>query len=256
MSDAYYRRTATGYEPTQLVAGPWSPDASHAGPPSAILIQELARAADPMLLTRVTNEIPGPIPIVPYEVDVEVVKPGRRVQMLRAVLRIAGSDTAVMTSSAWAMRVKEGMPSNLPHADVFPPPEECEVFTYSMTYESYMNGVEMRRIEGTPFGGGEAAIWIRQTKPLIDGEEADPYTLCGMFGDLGNGISAIAPLTEIAPINTDITLYLVRRPHPPWIAMKSLTISHGLGLGMTDSLVYDVSGFVGRANQSILIDRR
>lgn len=256
MSDAYYRRIDGGFAPTQMVAGPWSADASHAGPPAAILLQELAGNADPMLFTRATFEIPGPIPIVPYRVEIETARPGRRIQMLRASLSRMDTGDPVMTATAWAMRAKEGLPSHIPFTDSFPPPDQCERFEYSIPHGSYMDGVEMRTIEGTPFGGGGAAIWVRQTKPLIDGEEADPYTLCGMFGDLGNGISALAPLTEITPINTDITLYLVRRPHSPWIAMKSLTISHGLGLGMTDSLVYDASGFVGRANQSIFIDRR
>jgi len=256
VSDSYYRRTETGYAPTQLVAGPWSENASHAGPPAALLMHELVQAVDPMLITRVTYEIPGPIPIVPYDVEVEVVRPGRRIQMLRATLKIAESGTIVMTANSWAMRVHEGMPSNMPHSDELPSPEDCEVFHFAFPYEGYTDGVEMRRIEGTPFSGGDAAIWVRMVKPLIEGEAADPYTLCGMFGDLGNGISAIGNMQEMLLVNTDLTLYLVRRPESEWIAMKSLTISHGLGLGMTDSLVYDASGFVGRANQSILIDRR
>ena len=62
-------------------------------------------------------------------------------------------------------------------------------------------------------------------------------------------------MDRLLAIDIDITLYLGRRPKGEWFAIESLTISHGMGLGMTDALVYDASGFVGKANQSISFDR-
>lgn len=113
----------------------------------------------------------------------------------------------------------------------------------------------MRTASGNPFMGGPAAIRIRRSIPLIDGETADPYALFGLFGTLGNGIAAIEPLNQLLAVNTDLTVCMARRPIGEWIASESLTISQGLGLGMTDSLVYDATGFVGKANQSIFFDR-
>ena len=55
-------------------------------------------------------------------------------------------------------------------------------------------------------------------------------------------------------VNTDLTVYMGRRPIGEWIGFDSSTNSSGLGLGMTDSLLYDASGFIGTANQSIFFD--
>jgi hypothetical protein len=162
-----------------------------------------------------------------------------------------------MTASASCIRVTdEPLPMSDPITLDLPAHDECEPLGFPMDMGiGYMDGVEMRRAEGQPFRRGPAAIWIRQIIPLIDGESTDPMTRCGLFGDLGNGISAIAPFDELLAINTDLTLSIARRPESEWIGMRSTTVTSGIGLGMTDSVVYDADGFVARANQSIFFDR-
>lgn len=256
MIEALYTRTGDIYTPTDLVTGPWDPELSHAGPPAALLITAIARSAPEMAITRVTYEIPRGIPKVPARVDVSEIRGGSKVRMVSASLTTVDGMT-LMSATAWQIRVASKLPAHDPFPLEFPPPGECEPQSFPLHGVGYMDAVEMRHISGTPFrGGGTASIWIRQTVPLVEGEEDDPYSYCGMFGDLGNGIAAMEPLTELMSINTDLTLYLTRPPTTEWMALSSFTISHGMGLGMTDSLVYDASGFVGTANQSIFIDRR
>ncbi len=256
MTAALYRRTGEVYTPTDHVTGPWDPAMSHAGPPAALLISAIARHAPHFAITRVTYEIPAPIPKVPMTLDVTEARGGRKVRMLEASLR-AGDDRPVMSARAWLIRIAEGLPISNPFPLDFPPPEDCEPLTFPIDGIGYMSAVEMRRVHGDPFlSGGAAAIWIRRTMPIVEGEADDPWADCGMFGDLGNGIAAIEPMTRLMGINTDLTLYLTRPPETDWMALDARTISHGMGLGMTDSLVYDASGFVGTANQSIFIDRR
>lgn len=256
MTRAYYEREGDRYVPTDYVTGPWDPEMSHAGPPAGLVIGAIVDSAPDMGITRVTFEIPRGIPKVPCRVSVEELRGGRKVRFVRATLQSAdGAD--LMTAHAWMMRTREGsVPVSDPVPLDLPPPDACEPFGIDFGSPGYMDGVEMRRARGTPFGAGPAAIWIRQVMPLVDGEAADPYTRCGVFGDLGNGISAMEPLSDLLAINTDLTLYLSRRPTSEWMAMSSVTVSHGMGLGMTDSMVYDAAGFVGKANQSIFIDRR
>lgn len=251
-----YTRAGDTFIPTDSVTGPWDPAMSHAGPPAALLITTIARAAPDMGITRVTYEIPAPIPKVPMSIDVRELRSGRKVRMLEAAL-LGPDGTGLMTARAWLIRRTEGLPTSDPHTLGFPPPAECDPLTFPVPDIGYMTAVEMRHIAGEPFRrGGAAAIWIKRTMPIVEGEPDDPYADCGMFGDLGNGIAAIEPMTELMGINTDLTLYLARPPRTAWMALESKTISHGMGLGMTDSLVYDATGFVGTANQSIFIDRR
>lgn len=261
-SEAFYERTSTGFQPMDYVTGPWDPALSHAGPPAALLINEILATMPHMGITRVTFDIPRGIPKVHYVARIEIVRPGKKIQFVRAGLH--GDDgSLLMSASAWCMRIAD---ADIPVSDPItfdgtldvPGPDDSAPFEISFQDISglgYMDGVEMRAALGAPFRGGPAAIWIRRTIPLIMGEDADPYTLCGLFGDLANGISAIAPFTELLAINTDLTLYLSRRPASDWIGMRSQTISQGLGLGMTDSVLYDASGFVARTNQSIFFDR-
>ena len=256
MTAAFYVPTESGFAPTDYVTGPWNPDMCHAGPPAALILNSAAGAIGDMGITRASFEIPRGIPKVPCTVRIEDIRSGNKIRLLRAELRSEAEDL-LMSANIWCIRTTTTpLPVSDPYALELPPAEECEQFSLDFGVPlGYMDGVEMRTASGTPFHGGPAAIWIRQTIPLIEGETADPYALCGMFGDLGNGISAIEPLHQLVAINTDLTVYLTKRPIGEWIAMESLTISQGLGLGMTDSLVYDATGFVGRANQSIFFDR-
>jgi hypothetical protein len=254
--EAFYERTEEGFLPTEFVTGPWDPRMSHAGPPAALLINEIDAAIDAMAITRASFDIPRGIPKVPYRVRVDIVRPGRKIQQVDAAI-VDSEGVELMTASASCIRVAdEHLPISDPITLDLPAPEACESFDFPMDVGiGYMDGVEMRRAEGRPFRQGPAAIWIRQTIPLIHGESADPMTLCGLFGDLGNGISAIAPFDELLAINTDLTLSIARPPESEWIGMRSTTVTSGLGLGMTDSVVYDAVGFVARANQSIFFDR-
>jgi hypothetical protein len=113
----------------------------------------------------------------------------------------------------------------------------------------------MRVADGTPFGHGSSTCWIRLLVPVIKEEPTNSYALVAALADFANGISALEPFKELTAINTDLKMYLSRAPTGEWVALDSRTNSSGLGLGMTDSLVYDASGFIGTTNQSIFFDR-
>ena len=256
MTEASYTRDGAVYTPTDYVTGPWDPTLSHAGPPAGLLIDVIARSDADMGITRVTFEIPKGIPKVPATISLTELRPGRKIRLVEATLDdLAG--VPLMVARAWLIRVSDDdLPRSDPFPMEFPHPESCEPLEFPHRGIGYMDAVEMRRISGNPFRGGPAAIWIRQTMPLVAGDETDAYARCGVFGDLGNGIAAMDSMRDLMAINTDLTLYLTRRPVSEWMAIRSTTVSHGLGLGISDSLVYDASGFVGTANQSLFIDRR
>jgi hypothetical protein len=257
MTEAYYERTGDWLRPTGLVAGPWHPELSHAGPPAALIMDAIAVSDPSMGISRVTFEIPRGIPLVPCRVIVSERRSGRKIRLLSADL-IDEDGESLMSASAWLIRITgvEGIPVSEPMVSDLPDVDACPPLDVGFLGEvGYFGGVEMRTARGHPFEGGPAAIWIRRTVPMIGGEECDPYADCAMFGDLGNGISFMEPPEKLIAVNTDLTLYLSRRPRSEWIAIDARTVSHGLGLGMTDSLVYDAHGFVGTANQSIFFDR-
>lgn len=258
MPDSLYQPVGNRFEPSPHIRGPWSFEHCHAGPPAALLATALADQRPDMGITRITCEIPGPIPIAPVRVETSVVRSGRRISLLQA--EMAGLDgTVFMSALGWFMRVDETVAGPVASSpDPLPPVAEGEPFSLNFWGDEpdFSSVVEMHAVEGRPFAGyGTAAIWARIRTPLLPDRPWNPYAQAVTIADFPNGIAAFEPMDELMALNTDITVYFGREPHGEWIGMRSSTNSSGLGLGMTQSLLYDASGFVGTANQSIFFDR-
>ena len=256
MTEAFYVQQGTTYTPTDYVTGPWDPDLCHAGPPTALLLDAFESATPGMGVTRATFEIPRPIPKVPVTVEVIDIRPGKKVRMMRGAL-VDADGTELLTAHAWAIRETEGFPVAVPPVPDAPPPEDCDVWASDMGlgYVGYLDAVEIRAIRGTPFRGGSASAWVRSRIPLVDARESDPANAVALYADLGSGIGAVERFSSLIGINTDLSTSIARRPKGSWVVLDSSVISHGMGLGISDTLIYDASGFVARANQSIYFDR-
>src|SRR3979411_2389313 len=90
---AFYLPAGDGrFESTPATAGPWSADAQHGGPPSALLARAFERLEpDPnQRLARLTGEVLRPVR--PVTVTARIVRPGRRVTLLEGSLRVDGED--------------------------------------------------------------------------------------------------------------------------------------------------------------------
>ena len=74
--------------------------------------------------------------------------------------------------------------------------------------------------------------------------------------DSGNGISSPLDFRRFLFINVDLTIHLGRPPEGEWICLDSTTIPDGAGAGITDTALYDQAGALGRAAQTVLVDRR
>ena len=257
MADSLFVRDGDVFEPTGFVRGPWSFDHSHGGPPAALLTDQILNLRPDMAMTRVTVDIPGPIPITPVRVESEVLRPGKRITHIAASLvGIDGSTYA--SAAAWLMRIDEDVvePTGRP-GSLAKDPADSDLVTLEFWAgePQYGHAVEIRTVEGSPFAGqGPAKAWIRLRMPLVEGVESKPEVQVVAVSDFPNGLSTISPLGELLCVNTDLTVYMGRRPIGEWIGLDSSTNSSGLGLGMTDSLLYDATGFIGTANQSIFFD--
>src|SRR6201990_1089559 len=102
---AFYEPDGGGFRATGLTRGPWDPGAQHAGPPAALLGRELEQLpdAEQFQFSRLTFEILRSIPIAPVEVEARIVRPGRRVQMVEAELRVDGE--TLMMVRGWRLRI-------------------------------------------------------------------------------------------------------------------------------------------------------
>jgi hypothetical protein len=73
--------------------------------------------------------------------------------------------------------------------------------------------------------------------------------------DYGNGLSWSLPRGEWLFINPDLSVHVTRPPVGEWVALASVTHPTNLGVGLAESAMYDGQGRVGRAVQSLLLDR-
>src|SRR5690606_9066695 len=105
MSDALFLPRPDGtLLATDLTRGPWDPGAQHGGAPAALIGRAIERTGpgEGMRVARVTMELLRPVPIGPLRLETEVVRPGRRVQLVAA--RLWAGDT--LTVQALALRIR------------------------------------------------------------------------------------------------------------------------------------------------------
>ncbi|MDQ6805445.1 MAG: thioesterase family protein, partial [Actinomycetota bacterium] len=97
--------TAERVVATDLARGPWDPHAQHGGAPAALIVRafEGQPGGEELILARITYELLRPVPLGALEVRAEIVRPGRRVQLLEASLR---SEDGVEVMRARGLRVQ------------------------------------------------------------------------------------------------------------------------------------------------------
>src|SRR4029077_12408761 len=102
---AFYEPDGAGYRATELTRGPWDPGSQHAGPPAAMIARavELLDDGEEFQVGRLTFEILRPVPIGPVSVEAEVVRPGRRVQMVEASLH-GEDEEPLIRARGWRIR--------------------------------------------------------------------------------------------------------------------------------------------------------
>ncbi len=249
---------------TKLARGPWDPNAQHGGAPAALLMRAFERLPAPEGLTiaRVTYELLRPAPLGELDVDVDVVRPGRRVRLLGGAMRTADG-IEVVRALALQVRVAQ-VRGDVPDAISPPPPGPEHGREQGSGGDGFVppyrpmfapDAIEIRFVSGV-FGRGPATAWFRMRVPIVAGEDPTPLQRLAAAGDFGNGISAILPWDRHVFINPDLTLYIDRPPQGEWICLEARTIIPDGGVGIAESVIYDQRGRVGRAIQALLVAPR
>ncbi len=245
---------------TEFARGPWDPGAQHGGAPAALLMRAFERlpAAAALMVARVTYEFLRPVPIgEELEVVAEVVRPGRRVQLLEGAIRRADGIEVVR---ARALQV-QGADPDTPHTDEAAPPpgphngrDDDMQPPHSPMFAP--DAIEVRFVDGAFHALGPSTAWFRLRIPIVAGEEPSPLERLAAAGDFGNGISATISWDEHLFINPDLTLYIDRPPEGEWIGLEARTLMPAGGIGIAESILYDERGRVGRASQALLVAPR
>lgn len=266
---------------SELTRGPWDASSQHAGPPAALLGRAIERCdgigegpAD-RHVGRVTYEILAPVPIAPLRVEAEVTRGGKRVDMVEATLSAEGGAPVVRargwrllrrdvelpeglgSSEAGSAAHEAGRPSGEPGSPT--PPEEigrADVFFPTGEEVGYHTAMDVRFDRGSFVEIGPAVAWMRAMHPLVAGEELSPLQRVLIAADSGNGISSTLDFHRFVFINVDLTVHLSRMPAGEWVCLDAVTVPEPHGAGISDTMLRDELGPLGRASQTLLISER
>lgn len=264
------------HHPTELARGPWDPRAQHGGAPGALMLQHLSTLPDvDGHLTRATVEFLKPIPMTPLVLRSEVVRQGRQVQRSEATL-LAG-DVAVARAEGLHVAGVPGdtetvVPAAMRYPDelTLPPPATLEAAGAEHRRAATgtdgdqrknpisfaADAVEIRRSYGHFKEQGPAAAWIRLAVPVVAGEPTAPWARLAAACDFGNGLSNVVRWRTHTFANADLTIAVGRVPKGEWIGLHAVTRAGPDGVGIAVSQVADTDGYIGVAQQTVLIRKR
>ncbi|HJQ47997.1 MAG TPA: thioesterase family protein [Amycolatopsis sp.] len=245
------------YRPTEHTSGPWTPDAQHFGPPSALLVRALEALPSSWgaLLARVTVEILGPAPLTDMTVRAAVDRPGRSVSLLSAELTAGGRPVA--RASAWRIGTADTSEVATQVDAPWPKPDDCEPAAWPAGWSGgYLSAMEWRAVSANVAEPGPAAVWARQRVPLVDGEEPSALQRLFTLADSGNGISNALDPARWWFINSELTVHLQRPPAGEWIGLDAATVIGPGGIGTATSTLRDLDGPVGIGAQALMVRTR
>jgi hypothetical protein len=254
-ADAIFERRGDAFFATELARGPWDPGAQHGGAPASLLAGEMERlpGGDELQIARITYELMRPVPLGQLQTRAEVVRPGKRVQLLEAELSLPDGTPLVR---ARAVRVARAPVSAgaAPEPPPIPPHTLAPASALRWRPDSLPGGaVEIRFTDGTPADAGPHTAWFRLKVPVVAGEEPTPLQRLTVAADFPNGISSELPWGKWLYINPDLTVYVEREPRSEWVALQAQTRIVEGAAAVAQAVLFDTDGRIGRSLQSLYV---
>ncbi|MEV8590849.1 thioesterase family protein [Streptomyces sp. NPDC051180] len=253
--DSYYERTGENrYKPTAYAGGAWSADEQHFSPLGGLVVhaidRHLAGRTDGLALARISYDILGRIALDECEITVETVRPGRTIELLEASVAIGGR--TVVRARAWLLAsLDTSAVADSPYPSV-PSPDELPRWAMDGEWGGgYISSIEVRRTPAVR--RGRTTAWVSSLVGLVGGEESSALASYVALVDTANGIAVQQdPAAWMFP-NVDLTIHLHRQPEGPWTGLDTTAAFGPTGQGLTSSVLYDVHGPVGQAQQILTV---
>ena len=251
----YFERLDEGrFRATEEVSGAWRVEEQHIAPALGLLAHEVLqdherRRDDRLLLSRVSYDLLGTVPIAEMEIEVEVVRPGRTIELVEATLTHGGR--AIVRLRAWLLQPRDTAEIAGSPFERLPAPEELSVWDPTSVWPGgFIASVELRRDQVEP---GRARFWVRPRTPLLAGEAVSALAAYVGVLDIANGMTVREDPRAVAFPNVDLTAHFFTEPRGEWVGFDTRVSFGPTGLGLTSSVIHDVHGPVGTLDQSLTV---
>lgn len=259
MRESYYERTGEHrYKPTAHAGGAWSTDEQHFSPLAGLVVHAIDRhladrPGEGPALARISFDILGQIALDECEIVVSTIRPGRTIELLEAVVTI-GART-VVRARAWLLASFDtSAVADSPHAPL-PAPESLPSWPMHEVWNGgYISSIDIRRTP--PTRKGRAAAWVTSSFDLVAGEPSTPLASYISRVDTANGIAVQQDPAEWMFPNLDLTIHLHRRPEGSWTGLDTTVTFGPSGQGITSTVLHDINGPVGHAEQILTVRRQ
>ena len=241
-----------------LAAGPWDPSMQHGGAPSSLIAWAAERAAcdTPMRVSRLTIDLLRPVPVAPLQIATEVVRQGRKIQVL-AIRLLAGGVEVVRASVLKVRRLPVDLPAGLGSpALALAGPEAGAPQMIGAGGNAFGAGFDIRAVDGAFGHSGPGKIWFRLNREIVAGEPVSGVMRAAATADFSNGVGAVLDFNRWTYINGDLTISLTRDPVGEWILLDAETWLGPDGGGLAAGRLADRDGYFGRAVQTLVIEPR
>jgi acyl-CoA thioesterase len=247
------------YVPTPLTRGPWGPSLSghYVG---GLLGRAVEQEVDDTDLqpARLTVDLLRPVALQPLQVHSSVVREGRRLQLVDAVM--TQNDVTVARASALFLRRSEHTADKLWTTPMTMPEIPAELDAVNDDHLILFHSYGRDPVAGSPgigvdqwAHGGQKFAWVRETKPLVDDEPLSPFIRATMAADVTSSITHWGT-DGLQFINADYTLTLSRLPEGPYIGLASVTRYGHAGVGTGVATLFDKNGPIGSGMATALVN--
>jgi Thioesterase-like superfamily len=253
-ADGFFRADSGTLIPASFATSPWGP-VLHGRLIGGLTARaaEQARAADPDLaVSRLTIDMFRTAALAPVTVSSREVRAGRRIAVLEVTVEQDG--TAIGQGRALLLRRSEQPEGpfrpapawNAPTPAQLGPPEFAAALRWTPPWQSWRAG-----------GAGSAmtdGVWIRETHPLITGEQLTPLVRLAMAADLASPVSN-SSARGLSFINADYTVYLGREPEGEYIGIQPAAHISDRGVAAGQCVVHDAGGPAGFVTVAAVANR-
>lgn len=252
------------YIPADLARGPWFADVQHGGTIVAMLAREMERleASTEMRITSLHVEMFRKVPMEPVQVKARIVRDGKRISALEAVMLDETGELELARAQALRIRKADGIVSKEQVPELYP--EDLGPDYNGALMKADFGGDAIHYVhafdcwsEGSDFTGSKGSSWWRLNHPLVDDEVPSSAVRIGATADLimsANGI--LGSDFSYISVNPNLFISMQRELVGEWICLEAAVRIDDMGSGETDAVLYDQNGRIGRAIKSLLIDKK